>query len=139
MSFFSGPTPPYNNPPIQPQFFKPSMFFISDVDLGQTTIVTTTENNNYVIGQLIRLIIPKTFGCVQLNEISGYVLSIPAPDQLEIAIDSSRNVDPYTSSSSDTQAQILAIGDINTGIISSTGRNIPITNIPGSFINISPT
>ena len=138
MSFFSGPTPPYNNPPIQPQFFQPSMFFISNVVLGRTTLVTTTQDNNYVLGQLVRLIIQKTFGCVQLNESSGYVLSIPQPDQVEVSIDSSRNVDPYIASSANTQSQILAIGDINTGIISSTGRNIPTTNIPGSFINISP-
>ncbi len=139
MSFFSGPTPPYNNPPIEPKFYKPKMFFISDVVLGQTTLVTTTVNNDYVIGQLVRLIIPKTFGCVQLDETSGYVLSLPQPDQVEVSIDSSQNVDPYIASSASTQSQILAIGDINTGIISSTGRNIPTTNIPGSFINISPS
>ncbi len=138
MSYFSGPTPPYNNPPIHPEYFEPSRFVISGVSLGQTTIVTTTENNNYVIGQLVRLIIPKTFGCVQLNEISGYVLSIPSSNQVELNIDSSRNVNAYTSSPATTKAQILAIGDTNTGIISSTGRNIPTTNIPGSFINISP-
>ncbi len=138
MSYFSGPTPPYNNPPIHPEYFEPRMFFISGVTLGKTTIVTTTDNTNYVIGQLVRLIIPKTFGCVQLNEVPGYVLSIPASNQVEIAIDSSRNVNQYIASSANTQAQILAIGDVNTGIISSTGRNIPTTNIPGSFINISP-
>lgn len=138
MSYFSGPTPPYNNPPIQPQFYEPSMFFIEDVTLGQTTIVTTTEDTNYVIGQLVRLLIPNAFGCTQLNESKGIVISLPAADQVEIAIDSSQNVDEFTSSSSPTQPQILAIGDINTGIISSTGVNIPYTNIPGSFINVSP-
>lgn len=138
MGYFSGPTPPYNNPPIHPEYFQPRVFFISAVTLGKTTLVTTTTNMDYVIGQLVRLIIPKTFGCVQLNEIDGYVLSIPQSDQVEIAIDSSRNVNQYTSSAADTKAQILAVGDVNTGIISSTGRNIPTTNIPGSFINISP-
>ena len=138
MGYFSGPTPPYNNPPIQPQFYEPSMFFIDDVTLGQTTIVTTTEDNNYVIGQLVRLLIPPTFGCVQLNELTGIVISLPASDEVEIDIDSSQNVDEFTSSSSPTQPQILAVGDYNSGIISSTGRIIPSTNIPGSFINISP-
>ncbi len=138
MSYFSGPTPPFNNPPIHPEYFEPSRFVISGVTLGKTTLVTTTVNNNYVIGQLVRLIIPKTFGCVQLNEISGYVLSIPSSNQVELDIDSSRNVNQYIASSANTQAQILAIGDTNTGIISSTGINIPTTNIPGSFINISP-
>ena len=138
MGYFSGPTPPYNNPPIQPQFYEPSMFFIAGVTLGQTTIVTTTKNLNYVIGQLVRLLIPESSGCFQLNETFGFVLSLPAPNEVEIGIDSSRNVNQFTSSSDPTQPQILAIGDTNSGIISSTGRNIPTTNIPGSFINISP-
>jgi len=138
MSFLSGPTPPFNNPPIHPEYFEPSRFVISGVTLGKTTLVTTTVNNNYVIGQLVRLLIPKTFGCVQLNEVSGFVLSIPSPNQVQLDIDSSRNVNQYIASSANTQSQILAIGDTNTGIISSTGRNIPTTYIPGSFINISP-
>lgn len=139
MSFFSGPTPPYNNPPIQPQFYQPSMFFISGINRGQTTLVTTSVNNNYVVGQLVRLLIPPTFGCVQLNESSGLVLSIPSPNQVEVEIDSSRNVDQFISASAArTLPQILAIGDVNSGIISSTGPTIPSTNIPGSFINISP-
>lgn len=138
MSFFSGPTPPYNNPPIKPQYFQPSKFFISNVSLGQTTIVTTTVNNNYVIAQLVRLLIPETSGCFQLNEKLGYVLSIPSSNQVEVGIDSSKNVNLFVSSTSPTQPQIVAVGDINSGITSSTGVNIPSTNIPGSFINISP-
>jgi hypothetical protein len=27
---------------------------------------------------------------------------------------------------------------VNTGLISSTGRSLPTTTIPGSFVNISP-
>jgi hypothetical protein len=138
MSFFSGPTPPYNNPPIQPQFYEPSMFFIADVTLGQTTIVETEEDHNYVIGQLVRLLIPPSFGCIQLNEVTGFVISIPSSVEVEVDIDSSLNVDPFVSSMAATQPQIVAVGDGNSGIISSTGMIIPFTNIPGSFINISP-
>lgn len=138
VSPIKGPVPPFNNPPIEPQFFQPSRFAISNITLGMTTIVTTTLDMNYVIGQLIRLIIPPTFGCRQLNETQGYVISLPASNQVEVTINSSQNVDPYIASSATTMAQILAIGDINSGITSSTGRIIPTTNIPGSFINISP-
>ncbi len=134
----TAPIPAFSNPPIQPQFYQPKVFVISNVVLGRTTTVTTTLDMDYVIGQLVRLIIPPTFGCRQLDEVEGYVIYIPSSNQVEVDIDSSRDVDPYTSSSSLTPAQILAIGDINTGIISSTGRIIPTTNIPGSFINISP-
>lgn len=140
----SYPIPAYANVPIEAQFYQPSRFVISGVTLGQTTTVTTTANMNYVIGQQARLIIPPSFGCIQLNESQGYVLSIPAPNQVVLSIDSSKNVDPYIASTATTVAQILAIGDINSGVISSTGRSIPTvagntgTQVPGSFINISP-
>jgi len=133
-----GPIPPFSNPPIQPQFYAPSKFTISDVTLGQTTIVTATEDMNYDIGQLVRLIIPSQFGCIQLNEQQGFVLSLPAADQVEVSIDSSQNVDAFTTSSATTKPQIVPVGDINSGQINSSGRiNLKI-DIPGSFINISP-
>lgn len=132
-----GPTPPYNNPPIQPQNFLPSRFVISAITLGVTTLVTTAINNNYVLGQLCRLLIPEGFGSIQLNEQTGYVVSIPAANQVELTINST-NADVFVNAGLSTRPQIIPVGDINTGIISSTGRNIPTTYIPGSFINIKP-
>ena len=93
---------------------------------------------NYVVGQECRLIIPPTFGCRQLNNQTGFVLSLPAPDQVVLSIDSSKNVDPYTSSSATTVAQILAIGDVNTGPTNAQGNMVTSTLVPGSFQNISP-
>lgn len=138
MTVISYPIPAFQNVPIQPQFYAPSRFVISGVTLGQTTTVTTTVAHNYVIGQQVRLIIPQSFGCYQLNESKGYVISIPSTTQVEVMIDSSRNVDAYVASTATTVAQILAIGDVNTGAINSTGRNNTITYVPGSFIDISP-
>ncbi len=135
----SYPIPLYQNVPIQAGFYQPSQFFILDITLGQTTIVTASTNMNYVIGQEIRLLIPPSFGSIQLNNQTGFVLSLPAANQVEINIDSSIGVDAFIASTATTQqAQIVAIGDLNNGIISSFGRNIPSTNIPGAFINISP-
>jgi len=99
--------------------------------------VTTTEDVNYEIGQLIRLIIPPSFGCRQLNEQQGYVLSIPSANQVVVSINSAQNVDAYISSSATTKAQILAIGDVNNGSTNSSGRVSNITYIPGSFQDIS--
>ncbi len=137
MTAFPGPTPPYTNPPIQPQNFQPKRFEISDVTLGTTTVVTTVLDMDYVLGQEIRLLIPQPFGCRQLNGQQGYVISIPADNEVEVSIDSSQNVDPYMDSVATTRAQIIPIGDLNSGIISLTGRVNSMTNIPGSFINIS--
>ncbi len=134
----SYPIPLYSNVPIHVEFYQPSRFVISAVALGPTTTITTTVSHNYIVGQLVRLIIPPSFGCRQLNETQGYVLSIPTTTQVVVAIDSSKNVDPYTTSSASTVAQILAIGDINSGQINSNGVNSTLNYIPGSFINISP-
>jgi hypothetical protein len=138
-TYFNPPTPAYNNPPIQPQNFAPSRFVISDIALGPTTTVTTSVKHNYVIGQLVRLLIPQSYGSYQLNEVLGYVTSIPAIDEVVLDIDS-KGVNAFIPSPpyGPTPPQIVAVGDENSGVISTTGRSIPTTTIPGSFQNISP-
>jgi len=134
----SYPIPPYQNLPIEPQFYQPRRFVISGVTLGQTTIVTTSIAHDYVIGQQVRLIIPAVFGCYQLNETFGYVLSIPTTTSVEINIDSSRNVNQFVAATSTQEPAILAIGDVNTGVVNTQGRVNQMIYIPGSFIDISP-
>lgn len=133
---YVGPIALGNNYPIHTEYYQPKFFFISSISLGRTTTVVTTTNQDYVIGQECRLIIPPTNGCRQLNEKTGLVIAIQSPTQVVLDIDSSQNVDAFQSSSATTQPQILAIGDINTGAINK-GRTNNITYIPGSFINIS--
>jgi hypothetical protein len=135
----SFPTPLYQNVAIEPQFYQPSRFVISGVTLGPTTLIQTTINHNYVIGQEVRLLIPSNFGCYQLNDLTGFVLSIPNPNQVIVSIDSVVNVSPFISATVTTASpQILAIGDVNTGVTNTQGRINNITSVPGSFINISP-
>lgn len=139
----SYPIPAYANVAIESQNYKPQRFVISAISLGTTTNITTTSDNYYIIGQQVRLIIPPSFGTRQLNEQKGYVIDIPASDQITLDINS-QGFDAFISSSATTVAQVLAIGDVNTGYISSTGPVISTVNgdtqreIPGSFINISP-
>jgi len=138
MTVISYPIPVYSNLPIEAQFYQPSRFVISAISLnGATITVTTTEDMNYVVGQLVRLIIPPPFGSRQLNDQEAYVISIPAANQVTLDI-SSYNVDPFINSAFTTKAQILAIGNIANGQINSSGRSATGTYIPGSFINISP-
>ncbi len=134
----SYPIPPYSNVKIEADFYQPNQFFISTITLGQTTVVTATANMNYVIGQLVRLLIPPSFGCIELNQRQSYVISIPAVNQVELGIDSLQNVSAFTSSSATTQPQIIAVGDVNSGSLNASGRIMTGTFIPGSFINISP-
>lgn len=137
------PTPPYSNPPIEPQFYLPKVFNISAIATGPTTIVTTSMDHDYVIGQWVRLLIPNKYGSTLLNEKQGMVISIPASDQVTLDIDSN-GVDAFVASptylpfQSKTLPQIAAIGDQNSGVINASGREPTGTFIAGSFINISP-
>lgn len=136
MSAIVGPVAPYSNVPINAQYYQPSAFVISGVTRGITTTVTTDTDHNYVIGQQIRLIIPPEYGCRQLNEASGYVLSIPSSTSVVTSINSSKYVDPFISATASNQPFILAIGDINFGTSTFTIGAQP--TVTGSFINISP-
>jgi hypothetical protein len=142
MSFpypYLGPYAAENNPPIEPQYYAPSRFEITAITLGVSTTITTNVDHNYVIGQQIRLLIPFFYGSYQLDEQTGFVTSIPNPNQVVVDINSlNANAFIPTPTFGPTPPQIVAIGDINSGAINDDGRMNNLTFIPGSFINISP-
>jgi len=134
-----GPISPENNPPINPQYYQPGVFNIAAISNGVNTLVTTTVNHNYVIGQDVRFVISQLYGERQLNGQTGNVISIPSPNQVVVSINSSfYDLFIANPTSGTTQPQIAAVGDINTGTINSTGRSGNGTYVPGAFINISP-
>lgn len=139
MPYFNQPTAPESNPPIEPGFFSPSVYEITAISLGVTTTITTAADHNYVVGQLVRLHIPSTYGSYQLTEQQGYVLSIPTDDSVVVGINST-NSNSFVSSPpyGPTKPQICAIGDISSGAINATGRVNNGTTVPGAFINTSP-
>jgi len=142
---FSGPIAPENNPSIMPEWFQPSIFPITAITSGVSTVVTTDTafgiSNNFVIGQLVRFVIPPTYGMRQLNEKQAYVIAIPGANQVTVNIDTSLNYDAFIPSPTygPTPPTIGAIGDINTGGINASGRRSNATTIEGAFTNISPS
>ena len=134
-----GPKPPYSNPPIEPQYYMPRQYVIAGLTLGINTIVTTTVDHDYVIGQQIRLLIPEFSGSRQLNDQVGYVIAIPSSTQVTTTINST-NANAFIPSPPYTlqYPRILPIGDVNSGAINASGRINNTTYIPGSFLNISP-
>ena len=137
--FNFGPRAPESNPPINPQYYQPSLFYITAIGLGATTTVTTSVNNNYVIGQQCRLIVPRQYGAYELNEQSGYVISILSSTELVLNISSvGYNNFSIPLGNPVCVAQILAIGDVNSGNINSNGPITPTVTVPCSFINNSP-
>src|ERR1700726_2464272 len=118
---FPGPTAPESNPPIHPEYYLPNVFDISAIGLGQITTVTTSVDHNYVVGQLIRLLIPLTYGAYELNGQVGYVLAIPSANQVVTTINSI-NSNAFVIGPTTTAAQIVAVGDVNNGTINTQGR-----------------
>lgn len=134
-----GPIAPENNPTIHPEYFTPKEFNIASITNGKTTLVTTTVAHDYVLGQLVRLLISQLFGARQFNEQVAYVINIPSTTSITLGLDSSAFdlfiADPTLES---TQPQVVAVGDINTGHINPYGPSRTFPWIPGSFRNISP-
>lgn len=137
-SIISGPVPPYSNPPIKPEYYTPRVNTITALTLGLSTTITMASNNEYEIGQLVRLLIPTGWGSTQLNEKTGYVTQINSATEIVVDIPSNQNVDAFTTGPSTSIPQILGIGDLNNGQINSFGRINNLTYIPGSYRNISP-
>jgi len=133
----SYPVPLYQNMPIHIEYYKPQVFIISSIQLGFRTIVTTTIDHDYEIGQLVRLLIPNGYGSRLLNEKIGFVYEIPESNQVTLDLDSS-GADPFINANLQTLAQIVAVGDVNSGVLNSNGRLSEGLTIPGSFNNISP-
>lgn len=92
-----------------------------------------------MLGQLIRMLVPFNYGMRQINELDGYVTSIPSDTQVEVDINS-LTFDAFIAAPSyiGTPPSIQAIGDVNTGLLV-TSRSGPTPKILGSFLNISPS
>jgi len=137
----SFPVPLYANVPIEPQYYTPWRFVISGITLGITTtvnmVIPSITDLTYVVGQLVRLVIPPTFGCRKLNGQTAYVIAVNQPNQVVLKLNSIGS-DPYIASSATTPAQILAIGDASSGAINNNGTQNQTTYVIGSFINVSP-
>lgn len=133
----SYPRPLFSNPTIRPLDYEPSNFEITAITRGTTTTVETTTAHDFVVGQNVRILVPVDYGMRQINGLRGYISQVPTTTTCVVEINSN-NFDAFVNANSGTPAQIKAIGDINNGVISSTGPNVPSTAIPGSFINVSP-
>lgn len=115
---------------LYPYLYFPGQTFISAITTGTTTTIDTTDAHNFVVGQEVAFRIPSQWGTVQLNSlpnipipgspIYGYVIAVTDYNTVVVNIDSSA----YTAFNSNqtvaatpglSYAQIVAVGDVNTG------------------------
>lgn len=115
---------------LYPYLYFPGTAFISNITLGTTTTVDTTDAHNFVVGQEVAFRVPSEWGTVELNSLPnlltpgspvyGYVVAVTDYNTVVVNIDSSA----YTAFNSNidfddvpglSYPQIVAVGDVNTG------------------------
>lgn len=115
---------------LYPYLYFPGTTFISNITLGTTTTIDTTDAHNFVVGQEVAFRIPSQWGTVELNSlpnittpgspIYAYVIAVTDYNTVVVNFDSSA----YTAFNSNqtvasvpglSYPQIVAVGDVNTG------------------------
>ena len=114
---------------------------VTNVTQGQSTVVTTSVNHGFVVGNSVTFIIPKQWGIIQLNGMKGFVTSITA-NTLTVNIDSTffdAFVTPtVTSPTVIDNAQVLCVGDANSGTLSPGSVFAKPNTVPGAYYNTFP-
>ncbi len=161
------PTGAYVKKVLYPNIYFPGVSFISAVTTGSTTTIDTSSAHNLVVGQEVAFRIPSSWGTTQLNSlpnsiipgspIYGYVVAVTDYNTVVVNINSSSytafNSNQAFSSSGLSFAQMVSVGDVNTGGVEiSSGSDLypppyamPISTtrvntiggpaIKGSFVN----
>lgn len=115
---------------LYPYIYFPGTTNISNITLGTTTTIDTTDAHNFVVGQEVAFRIPQQWGTVEINSLPnilipgspvyGYVIAVTDYNTVIVNIDSSAmtpfnsNIDPLIVPGL-THPQIVAVGDVNTG------------------------
>lgn len=136
------PLTPYNLGLFNSGTYTPFICDISAISTGKTTLVTTTTSHGFVIGNEVQFDIPSQWGIQQLNQLTGYISSIPAVNQFIVNINT-LTFDAFVTPSPPTYividpAQVAGIGDFNTGTSSPGGVPANPNTVPGAFQNQPP-
>lgn len=115
---------------LNPYLYAPGANIVSAITLGSTTTIDTTSAHNFVVGQEVAFRVPSVWGTTQLNSlpnvqipgspIYGYVVAVTDYNTFVVNINSSsytafNSNQPYSSYPGQTFAQVVAVGDVNTG------------------------
>jgi hypothetical protein len=114
---------------LYPDLYLPNDNFISALTLGATTTVSTTAQHQMQVGQEVAFRIPAAWGTIEINSlpnvvipgspIYGYVVSVTDVQNYVVNINSTAytafNSNVAFASSGRTFAQVVAVGDVNSG------------------------
>jgi hypothetical protein len=133
------PTGAFMKKVLYPYLYAPGATYISAITLGTTTTVDTTSAHNFVVGQEVAFRIPDYWGTIQLNSLPntltpgspvyGYVIEVTDYNTVVVNINSSAftafdSNQPFADVSGQSFAQIVAVGDVNTGGVEITSGSV---------------
>jgi hypothetical protein len=110
--------------PEQFPMFQPSMRIIAAISNSFPAVVTTTFNNQYLSGTIVRLYVPFGFGMVQANGLQG-TIAVINPTQFSINIDTTF-FDPFTIPiGANQEAQVVPIAEQNNILTAAVQNALP--------------
>lgn len=124
------PSGAYMKKVLYPYLYAPGKSVIGAITLGTTTTIDTTDAHNFVVGQQVAFRVPDSWGTTQLNSlpntttpgspIYAYVTAVTDYNTVVVNVDSSsytafNSNQAFASVSGQQFAQIVAVGDVNTG------------------------
>lgn len=119
----------------------PYVATITNISILDSSHALVTANNSFHLGNPVRF--KDVSGTSEINLLVAPITAV-SPSDFTVSLNTT-SFSPYTSGGvaslfifPQSTAQIIAIGDVNSGVTNPNGRVSTTTNIPGSFINISP-
>ena len=107
--------------------YKPSMRIISAITNAYPAEITTTFNNNYVTGTVVRVFIPAGYGMIEANELFGPI-TVTGPTTFIMKIDTSSFgvfAAPAGFPNNAQYAQVVPIGEINSILTAAVVNALP--------------
>lgn len=105
--------------------FQPAMRIITNITNSNPCVITTSFDNDYVTGLIVRLYIPQGYGITLLNHIEG-AITVLTTTSFSMPIDSSNMaafIVPLAPPLSEQYPQVVPTGEINSILYAAT-RNV---------------
>ena len=111
---------------IQYSIYMPAMREITAITLEESALITTSFDNGYLDGAIVRIDVPLEYGMQQINHQTG-TITIVSPTSFRINIDT-RNFDAFIVPIIQQQiAQVVPVGEIAQLYDSALNNVLPFT------------
>lgn len=114
---------------VQFPTFQQAYRLITNITNATSASVTTSFAHQYLDGLIVRLIVPKVYGMVQANNLSG-TITVTSPTSFDITIDTTlfdafTYPGPIPPPGTRTPSQVVPFGEINPILFNAVHNALP--------------